>query len=134
VGGWIRTLGQWAILGALSLGGLQAAAGNWVAPESEAKRENPMKADAATIEQGKKLFIDRCVECHGKKGKGDGSGAADLDIRPTDFTQKTFQEQSDGTLFWKTTTGKKPMPGYGKKLTEEQRWQLVLYLRRFARN
>lgn len=127
-------LRRWSVIGAIVFGLVESACAGWVAPESEAKRVNPLKPDAATLEEGRKLFVDRCVECHGKKGKGDGPGAADLDVRATDFTKATFQEQSDGTLFWKTTTGKKPMPGYGKKLTDEQRWQLVLFLRRFARN
>jgi mono/diheme cytochrome c family protein len=39
---------------------------------------------------------------------------------------------TDGEIFYQISQGRKPMPGFKKRLTEEQRWQLVLYVRSFA--
>jgi hypothetical protein len=39
---------------------------------------------------------------------------------------------TDGELFYVISEGHKPMPSYRKKLTEEQRWQLVLLVRAFS--
>jgi len=39
---------------------------------------------------------------------------------------------TDGELFWKISEGRRPMPEFKKRLTEEQRWQLVNYVRTFA--
>jgi mono/diheme cytochrome c family protein len=39
---------------------------------------------------------------------------------------------TDGEIFWKMTEGRKPMPSFKKQLTDEQRWQLVNFLRTFA--
>ena len=36
---------------------------------------------------------------------------------------------TDGELFYVISEGHKPMPSYKKKLTDEQRWQLVLLVR-----
>jgi hypothetical protein len=40
--------------------------------------------------------------------------------------------QSDGELFYKISEGRRPMPEFKTKLTEEQRWQLVLLMRWMA--
>ena len=39
---------------------------------------------------------------------------------------------TDGEIFWKISEGRAPMPGFKKQLSEEDRWQLVHYLRAFA--
>jgi mono/diheme cytochrome c family protein len=39
---------------------------------------------------------------------------------------------TDGEIFYQISEGRKPMPAFKRKLTEEQRWQLVLYVRSFA--
>ncbi len=40
--------------------------------------------------------------------------------------------QSDGELFYKISEGRRPMPEFKTKLTEQQRWQLVLLMRSLA--
>jgi len=39
---------------------------------------------------------------------------------------------TDGELFYQISEGRKPMPSFKKRLSEEQRWQLVLLIRSFA--
>ena len=52
------------------------------------------------------------------------------DPRPSNLTDTAhLKEVTDGELFYVITTGHKPMPSYRKKLTDEQRWQLVLLVR-----
>ncbi|MCF6181188.1 cytochrome c [Lutibacter sp.] len=105
----------------------------WVAPKSADAIENPLKGNTDAIKKGKKLFTSMCVICHGAKGKGDGIAGAALNPKPANFTSKTVQAQSDGVLFWKLTNGNAPMASYKELLTEEQRWQLVNYLRTFKK-
>lgn len=104
----------------------------WTAPESAAAVKNPLTDNATAVAAGKKIYEDRCADCHGSKGKGDGPGAADLDPKPGDLSKSSMNDQSDGALFWKVTEGKKPMPTYKSKLSEEQRWQVVNYVRTLA--
>ena len=35
----------------------------------------------------------------------------------------------DGEIYWKITEGRKPMPSFKNQLSDEQRWQLVNFLR-----
>jgi len=101
----------------------------WVAPPAAAKVPNPIASDAKSLEAGKLIYTKNCYDCHGKKGKGDGPKSGDLDKGPKDFTKELFQSQTDGTLFWKITEGRKPMPSFKKDLSPDQRWQVINYVR-----
>ena len=104
----------------------------WTVPGDANSIKNPLPRESTIITQGRKLYEDRCVDCHGKRGRGDGPGAADLERKPTDLTNPKILSQEDGALFWKITNGRKPMPGYGRKLSEEQRWEIIHYMRSLA--
>jgi len=40
---------------------------------------------------------------------------------------------SDGELYWQISKGRRPMPAFANKLSEQQRWQVVDYIRTFAK-
>jgi hypothetical protein len=39
---------------------------------------------------------------------------------------------TDGALFYEVSEGRRPMPEFKTRMTEEQRWQLVLLMRSFS--
>ncbi len=45
----------------------------------------------SVLEQGKKVYHARCVECHGPQGRGDGPKARELGFHPRDFTLGAFK-------------------------------------------
>ena len=108
---------------------LMLAQGPWKAPAAADNLKNPMPGNAEAIKAGKKLYATYCAVCHGDKGKGDGIAGAALTPKPMDFTSEVFANQSDGSVFWKLSNGRTPMASYESSLSEEQRWQLVNYLR-----
>lgn len=102
----------------------------WPVPEKYMKMANPVKSDATSLATGKELYVQHCQSCHGKKGKGDGSKAAQLDTDCGDFTTPEFHKQPDGSLFYKTFEGRKDMPSYKKKIPDQDDiWAVVNYLR-----
>ncbi|MFY9308274.1 MAG: cytochrome c [Bacteroidia bacterium] len=103
----------------------------WKAPASADQKKNPVASNEQTLAAGKKIYNKECMSCHGKKGKGDGPASVTVGKPVGDMTSVSFHAQSDGAIFWKTATGKPPMPSFGKKLTEEQVWQIVNYMRTF---
>jgi mono/diheme cytochrome c family protein len=105
----------------------------WIAPEAAAVRKNPIAADQASVQAGKKTYKQECYSCHGKGGVGNGPQAMDLETPPGNLQLPEVQAQSDGTLFWKITEGKKPMPTLKAKLTDADRWNVVNYLRTFKK-
>ncbi|NOY51036.1 MAG: cytochrome c [Chlorobi bacterium] len=109
-------------------------AGQWVAPEDASKVTNPYAGDEQVTKDGETLFTQLCLVCHGKKGKGDGIGGMSLNPRPSNFTKSAVQDQSDGALYWKITTGRPPMAAYETVLNDKQRWSLVNYIRKFKKD
>jgi mono/diheme cytochrome c family protein len=114
-----------AVVGVVA--GAIAAEEAWTAPAGAAAKKNPVPANAASIGRGKTVYTARCASCHGSSGKGDGPAAKDFKESPGDMTK--LGGQSDGAIFWKITEGKKPMPPFATKLSEQQRWDVINYLR-----
>lgn len=74
-----------------------------------------------------KIFSDKCALCHGADGKGVTKGTPD-------FTNAEWQKkETDAEFAKKIKDGKKPMPAFGNKLSEEQINALVQYVRTFAK-
>jgi len=115
----------------ISMAGLAAAQAPWTAPAGEKEKKNPLPADAQTIEQGRKVAQVNCVTCHGAKGKGDGAASVALNPKPADWTSKAVQDDTDGELFWKISTGRGAMPAW-RHLPEKDRWALVGYIHSLA--
>jgi mono/diheme cytochrome c family protein len=101
----------------------------WSAPAVEAQKKNPVAAAEPSLAAGRKIYSKTCVMCHGKAGDADGPAVIELNIHPAKLSDPKLATESDGSLFWKITTGKKPMPTYGKRLSETDRWNLVNYIR-----
>jgi mono/diheme cytochrome c family protein len=54
----------------------------------------PVHSQSAAPAQGKAVYDARCVECHGRSGKGDGPGAFFLTPRPRDLTLGRYKIRS----------------------------------------
>jgi mono/diheme cytochrome c family protein len=102
---------------------------DWEVPDLAKNKKNPIAANDASIDAGKAIYTKNCYDCHGKKGKGDGPKSGDLPKSPQDFSKESFQKQTDGTLFYKISEGRKPMPTFKKDLSDDQRWQVINYVR-----
>jgi mono/diheme cytochrome c family protein len=109
-----------------------AAADEWKAPARAAKKPNPIAADTVSVAAGKKIFAGNCLACHGPLGKGDGPAAAAITPKPRDLSDPAIQSQTDGSMFWKLTEGKKPMPSFEKLIGEDDRWNVINYVRTLA--
>lgn len=94
----------------------------WKVPAAEAAKKNPLGNNPKSARKGHELFEAQCSMCHGMDGQGVANAA--------NFHAPAVQRESDGTLFWKITKGNqnKGMPSF-KHLSEEERWQLVSYIR-----
>jgi mono/diheme cytochrome c family protein len=105
----------------------------WVIPEEAKSRKNPLQPSEAALRSARSLYGENCAQCHGDAGKGDGSEALRYDPKPADFTDAPHMNSvTDGALFYQISQGRKPMPAFKKRMTEDQRWQLVLLIRSFA--
>jgi mono/diheme cytochrome c family protein len=107
--------------------------GKWLSPAPHAAKKNPITSNPDSIASGQKLYTKTCAMCHGKTGDADGPAVIELNIHPAKLSDPDLATESDGALFWKITTGKKPMPAYGRRLSETDRWNLVNYIRTLSK-
>ncbi|HXH67366.1 MAG TPA: cytochrome c [Candidatus Limnocylindrales bacterium] len=106
----------------------------WSIPPEARLVKNPLALEpSVAAKQILPVYLDKCSECHGETGQGNGPQAKMYDPRPRMLTDAPhLATVTDGELFYVISEGHKPMPSYRKKLTEEQRWQLVLLVRAFS--
>ncbi len=116
----------------LSTGLKQQANAPWIAPKEADALKNPLKNNADATAKGKILYTQYCTICHGVKGLGNGVGGMNLTPKPTNHTSKKVQSQTDGAIYWKMTNGRPPMASYKDILKDDQRWELVNYIRTLA--
>lgn len=110
-------------------------------PRSPASLLAQQVEGAQDLQEGQLLYEKRCAHCHGAEGRGDGPVAPLLDPAPRDFTSAQFKIRStprgslptDQDLFNAITRGLAgtAMEGWDM-LPEEERWQLVAYLKTFS--
>ncbi|MBK9312816.1 MAG: c-type cytochrome [Acidobacteria bacterium] len=101
----------------------------WQAPADAAVVVNPYKNKPDAVKLGRMYYNQKCVDCHGKSGLGNGWMSRGLLRPPTNLASKVVQANTDGELFWKITKGKSPMPAHGVRFDDEQRWYIVSFLR-----
>jgi mono/diheme cytochrome c family protein len=108
-------------------------AGKWLSPAPSAAKKNPIASTQESIAAGQKIYSKTCAMCHGKTGDADGPAVIELNIHPAKLSDPQLATEPDGSLFWKITTGKKPMPAFGKRISETDRWHLVNYIRTLSK-
>ncbi|MBS1786280.1 MAG: cytochrome c [Acidobacteria bacterium] len=106
----------------------------WQAPAEALSLTSPVKDNPEAAKLGKDYYMQKCADCHGQSGKGNGwmSAMTKRDgkpLFPTNLASKVVQANSDGELFWKITNGKSPMPAHRIRFDDQQRWLIVAYLR-----
>jgi mono/diheme cytochrome c family protein len=102
----------------------------WEVPAKYQKMENPYASATDDEKIGRILYSKHCKSCHGTKGKGDGTKAKSVDTPVGDFTDASFKNQTDGSLYYKTFIGRDDMPSFKKKIAdEEEKWMVINYIK-----
>jgi mono/diheme cytochrome c family protein len=112
---------------------------NWLAQFSaplEVKvSANSIAATADSIEIGSLIYQQHCAACHGPTGAGDGPQAATLNPKPANLRVHLAPGlHSDAQIFAWLTNGlpNTAMPAFGDMLSEDQRWNVINYIRTFS--
>jgi mono/diheme cytochrome c family protein len=98
---------------------------------SEVDFSTTAAATTITMADGPALYASKCVICHGKTGAGTPAWKAkgQPDISASEW-QKTH---SDDQIATRIKEGKGKMPGFGKKLSDEEIKALVRQVRTLRR-
>jgi len=101
----------------------------------------PSVVTQASADEAHNMFKTVCAVCHGESGMGNGPGAANLDPKPRNYTDKTWQasvtdEQIKNTiLMGGAAVGKSPLMPAQPQLREkpEVLAELVRIIRSFGK-
>lgn len=86
-------------------------------------------------ERGRVIYLERCAVCHGPEGRGDGPEAPFLSPRPASLISAGSSVKSDAELLAVIANGKprSAMPAWKDRLSEEQRREVLAYIRSLIR-
>jgi mono/diheme cytochrome c family protein len=89
----------------------------------------PVPLTAELLATGHKDFDVFCSPCHDRLGEGRGMVVRRGFKQPPSFHQARLRQLVPGYLFTVMTNGFGQMPSYADKLTPEERWAVVAYIR-----
>ncbi|HEU5188205.1 MAG TPA: CopD family protein [Methylomirabilota bacterium] len=97
-------------------------------------RRTTVPYQVSSIAHGEALYRSHCVLCHGPAGWGDGPAGAGLPKKPADLTAPHTAQHTAGDMYWWLTHGipAAGMPAFGAVLGEDDRWDLINYIRGLA--
>lgn len=128
-----------AIVGYILSGSLLTATLSGQGPGGSAearKMKNPVASNAQSITAGRAAYQKNCRFCHGPEGLGDGPSAP-KGTKPSDLTDKDWTRGStDGEIFVVLRDGAGPkfdMKGFKGRMTDQDMWHVVNYLRSIAK-
>ncbi|MDP4291618.1 MAG: cytochrome c, partial [Bacteroidota bacterium] len=102
---------------------------NVIVPAKDKGKSSPLIFNASTTNAGKALYEVNCQSCHGNPGKG--NYLRGLNPPPADLGSEQAQNQTDGELFYRISEGNPIMPKFKATLSENERWELVSFIRSF---
>jgi cytochrome c oxidase cbb3-type subunit II len=96
---------------------------------------DPLPVTEANLLRGKRIFLDRCVGCHGLKGDGKGPGARFMSPSPADFTDKDDAccggDTGPGDFYYRILRGwpGTGMENFGERMSVDDIWRVVLFVK-----
>jgi copper transport protein len=124
----VMSLGLLIVIG-IVLGYIVGAHTHAPLSQSDASAANPVPSTQQSIDTGRMLFMNNCIQCHGETGRGDGPLASTLPIPPANLYQH-IPYHPDQFFFGVMTKGLSGvMPAFENVLSETDRWNILNYLR-----
>lgn len=95
--------------------------------------KNPLPITDAGLSQGKELYVVYCGIYHGDKADGNGYLVRDdggvYPVQPAILNSEEFKAASNGRYYHAIMYGKNQMGAYKDKLTHNERWNVIHYIR-----
>ncbi len=93
----------------------------------------PLPVNEALLNRGHQRFQINCAVCHGATGAGNGITTQYGLVGVPSYHQDRLRNMADGEIYNTIVHGKNTMMPYGDKVTREDRWAIVAYVRALQR-
>ncbi|HCT29340.1 MAG TPA: hypothetical protein DIW31_01075 [Bacteroidales bacterium] len=100
-------------------------------PAEAIEKVAPFIFTPESVKSGDQIYQANCKSCHGDIGK---ANYAKLVPIPKDPASPEYQKNTDGEMFYILSNGKGLMPNFVNTLSEEQRWDVISYIRSFNKD
>ncbi|RLD26329.1 MAG: cytochrome c [Bacteroidetes bacterium] len=98
--------------------------------ELSAENVGPIPMNENTVAEGKKIYKNFCVHCHGKTGQGDGAIPTKADYPPPPaYNGNALKELPEGKMYHTLTFGKGMMGSHASQLSAKDRWIVIQYVK-----
>jgi mono/diheme cytochrome c family protein len=106
----------------------RSLAQEWVVPAENGAKLSSFAFSDSTRKAGEILYNTNCKSCHGDPGK---NNAVKLVPPPPDPASLQMQKNSDGSMLFKITEGRGPMPAFKNTLSSTDTWRIISFIRSF---
>ena len=122
---------QPAVIGTIPRGYQPFHYGRDLAEAERAGREltNPFQPSQENLVRGQYIYENYCAVCHGAGGAGDGPIVPKYPNPPA-YQVENSKALPDGNMFHVITFGRKNMPAHAAQVSTEDRWKVILYIRK----
>jgi mono/diheme cytochrome c family protein len=96
-------------------------------------RRAPIQVTDAVLETGRERYNIYCSVCHDQTGSGNGTVVQRGYLRPPHLADERLVDSPDGYIYDVIANGVRNMPAYGNKISEADRWAIVMYVRALQR-
>lgn len=112
-----------------------ALLGSWLILISTIPLGQANSPSTDNLDIGKRIYEQRCLDCHGPEGRGDGIKAPYLSPRPGNLVSAATSAKSDKDLLKIIANGRPrtAMPAWKDELTEEEQREVLRYIRSLVR-
>jgi len=91
--------------------------------------KSPLEETEAVVEEGKKIYTNFCIQCHGKEGQGNGAVVTKGGHPAPGAYNGPLKDLPEGKMFHTLTYGKGVMGSHASQLTKLERWKVVAYVK-----
>jgi mono/diheme cytochrome c family protein len=102
-------------------------------PDGSFARGFPIEVTEAVVRRGQNRFNIYCAPCHGPLGDGNGITKSYGMVATPTYHDDRLRNMAEGELFNTITNGKNTMFSYADKLSPDDRWAVLAYVRTLQR-
>lgn len=107
----------------------------WVAATPASFHRSPTGFTVQSIAQGRTLYAQHCMGCHGADGRGQGAWVDARSMSPPNLAGPLLWRRADGDLLWHVMHGMRArggaptMPAFGERLRDDEAWALIDFMK-----